>query len=561
MLVGGVALLRPLVGIPTEAARRLIVTAGGAGTIATVVVAVDRREVGQYSASAVFLVAGLAVLFRANRWLPVPIGIALVVLLSWDAIQESATAGLLMVGHVSVATVWSAAVLASATAERGSRRAVARRLSPIAVVAAAGATVTGVLSARDRGVSLEGITVTTFGSLVLVKVGLLAAVALLGLGVRIALRARAEAPRIAGGLARAEFGAMALTLGVGVVLSSLPSPGPPPREGVPLVRTVTLNDLAASVLVVPQRPGPNLIQVMSERYTELRVDGRTYVPEPLATAEGFWAVVDLPEGRTRLEIRQGREIVQQVLDVGPAHVSVGASAPDAECASAALGALLGGSQAPLAACPSQLLDERDANALRLLIGNIAGRGVRSLRLATDTTPRSVAAEKLVAPAARAAGMRIVDSGTADATLALAGWDAAVTELSGLAKSPPPLYGTYLAPWLVQAATVAATGTSPLAPLWFNPDDDTSLNYLLALRRVAPEQSATVAGLAAFLDARAARGLGGTAPGASVRIFAATSGFEIMPMTESGGRPMAHGVRISWLPKGSLTPVSTPLPKG
>ncbi|MGQ0845223.1 MAG: hypothetical protein ACT4QF_13935 [Sporichthyaceae bacterium] len=560
VLVAGAALLRPLIGVPTEGARRLIVTAGAAGVVATVVVAIDRREVGQYSASALLLAVGLAVLFRARAWPPVPIGGALVVLLAWDALRDGALAGLLMVGHVLVAAVWSAAVLASATAERGTRLAVARRLSPIAVASAAGATVTGVLSARDRGVSLDGIAVTSFGTVVLVKAALLVVVALLGLGVRIALRRRAGAPRLAGGLARAEFGAMVATVVVGVVLTSLPSPGPPPREGVPLLRTVTLDDRSAGVLVLPQRPGRNLVQVMTERYTELRVDGRTYVPKALPTAEGYWAVVDLPEGRSRLEIRQGGEVVQQVLDVGSAPVPTPQAEPDAECASAALGALLGGSQAPLAACPAQALDDRDAGALRALVVELDRRKAGKIRLVLDRTPRSTAAEKVVAEQADAAGIELVASGSADATLALAGWDAALTTLSALAKDPPPVYGTYLAPWLVQDPIVAATGTSPLSPLWFNPDEDAAVGYLLALRRVAPNQSATSAGLAAYLDVRAARGLTNADPGEAIRIFASTSGFEIMPMGTVDGAPMKHGVRVAWQPRGSLTPVSTPLPR-
>ncbi len=559
VLVAGIALLRPWTGALTEGARRLAVTAGSAGVIANGVVAADRREVEQYSLSAVLLVAALAVLFRANRWLALPVGVGLVVLLSVDALQDTAAAGVLMLGHVLVAAVWSGAVLTSATAAPGTRLAVARRLTPVAVIAAVGASVTGVLSARDRGVSLSGITVTSFGSVVVLKVALLVLIAALGLGARLALRGRSV--RLAGGLARAEFGAIALTLVVGVVLSSLPSPGPPARAGVPLVRTVTMDDAGTGVFVVPQRPGRNLVQVMTDRYTEIRIDGRTYYPQLLPTAEGYWTMVDLPAGRTRLEVRQGREVVQQVLDLGSvASPAVFDGPQDTECASAALGAALGGSRLPLTSCPSQALSDRDADALRALITYLDGRKVRTLRLVTDVTPRGRAAQATVAAEAKEAGIAVTTVDKADATLALAGWEAAHRGLADLAKSAPPTYGTFLAPWLLQDPIVAATGTSPLTPLGFNPDSPAVLDYLIALRRVGPEQSASVAGLAAFLAARKERGLADADPGSTVRLFAATSGFEIMPMSGPDGEPMTHPVRFSWLPKGSLTPVTTPLPR-
>jgi hypothetical protein len=353
---------------------------------------------------------------------------------------------------------------------------------------------------------------------------------------------------------------MVTTLIVGVVLTSLPSPGPPPRTGAPLVRAVMLNEASTGVLVVPQRPGRNLVLLMTDRYTEVKVDGRTYQPKASALSEGYWVSVDLPAGRTRLEVRQGRQVVQQVLDLGsePSPAAFG-GADELECAAAALGALLGGSVEPLTSCPSQSLSERDAGALRALVANLAGRKVTSVRLVGDRTPRSVAADKVITDAARKAGIKVSTKDRSDAVIATAGWETAHAALSERAHSTPATFGVYLAPWLLQASIVAATGTSPLSPLWFDPDSEAVVGYLLALRRVAPQQSATSAGLAAYLAARAARGLPDADPGTTVRLYAATSGFEIMPMQNADGTPMKHGgTRIVWLPKGSLTPVSKPL---
>ena len=199
------------------------------------------------------------------------------------------------------------------------------------------------------------------------------------------------------------------------------------------------------------------------------------------------------------------------------------------------------------ACPSESLTDPDADSLRRLVRNLATRKVKVLRLVSDGSPRSRAAEGLVRAAAAAAHLEVRAGGSGDAVLAVAGWDAARTTLADLRDRTPPLYGTYLAPWLMHAGIVAVTGTSPLAALPFDPQSDLVRAYVDALRRVGPAQSATSAGLAAFLAARGQRFSG------AVELYAATGAITVMPM---GGSATTHeATGPGWLAGGALTPVS------
>jgi hypothetical protein len=315
------------------------------------------------------------------------------------------------------------------------------------------------------------------------------------------------------------------------------------------VRLITIGDAGTGLVVAPQRPGLNLVHLMTDRFTEIVVAGRRYEAVARPETEGLWAEVELPAGRSRLELRQGRNVAQQVLNAGAGPRQELLAGPDgAECAAAALGSLLGGSVAPLGACPSHALTEPDADSLRLLVHNLAGRKVRTLRLVTDSTPRAAAAERLVRTAAAADRVTVRAEGPGDAILAVSGWGVARRALGVLRSEPPPLYGTYLAPWLVHASIVSVTGTAPLAALPFDPQSEPVRAYVAALRRVGPGQSATSAGLAAFLAAR------GSVVSGEVEVYAAPGAITVMPM--GGSAAMTHDDRgPGWLAGGALTPVS------
>ncbi len=555
-----------MAGRPTESARRLIGTAAAAGSVAAVAGAVGDLEAARY----LLLVPLLALTaIAAVRW-PRPAvlaGAGTTVWLCWSVVDDSFGDAVLMLGHVGVAVTWAGAVFASATAEPGTRGPLVRRLGPIALGAGVLAAVTGVLSARNYDVTLDGITITDFGTVVVLKVALLVLAGVLGLGVRYLVRRRRETgPRSGGALARLELGVLVAAILAGAVLTSLPPPGPPPVKGAPLVRALDIDEAITGLVIAPQRPGTNLVHLMTDRLTDVVVNGRRYRAEPRPGSQGLWAEVHLPPGRSLLELRQGRQVAAQVVDTGTGPEQASLSGPNgAECAAAAMGAVLGGSRAPLAACPSDDLSPPDAVSFRALVGSLQTRGVKRLTLITDRTPRGLAAEKLVRPLAREAGMTVRErtvgageagAGKADAVLAIAGWEVSENVLTALAAEKPPLYGIYLAPWLVQAAVVRAAGGSPLAVLTFDPTGPDVRDYIAALRRVGPAESASTAGLMAFLAAR-----GEALPGGDALLYAATGGFEIMPMGGKGGDAgMDHGaIDLSWLGGGALTPVSGRLP--
>lgn len=195
VLLAGAGLLRPLTGRPTELGRRVLDTAAAAGVVTLVVALVGGVPVRPLVVLAPLLVAA-AVATRGVRSTPaMAAGALLVGTLCWDAIADGPGSGALMIGHVGVAALWLGAILAGATAAPGGRLALVRRLSPIAVGSAVALAATGVLSARSYDVTLGGVTTTTFGKVVLLKVGLLLLAALLGLATRrLVLTRRAAGP-------------------------------------------------------------------------------------------------------------------------------------------------------------------------------------------------------------------------------------------------------------------------------------------------------------------------------------------------------------------------------
>lgn len=557
-LLAGVVLIRPLAGRPTEPAKRLILTAAGMGAVAAVAGSIGGLAAPRYLLVVPLLILAAVSALAGPALLGVPVGALTVAWLCWGELRLSVGPGVLLLAHVAVVTVWAGAALASATAAPGTRAAVVRRLGPVAVGAAVLAAGTGVLSAHDDNVTLHGITVTGFGTLVVLKVALLVAAGALGLGVRALLRAqRAQPASGAGGVpARLEIGVLATALVVGSVLTSLPPPGPPPATGIPLARAIDLDDAITGLVVTPQRPGVNLVHLMTDRFTDIDVAGRRYRAEPRPGAQGLWAQVQLPAGRSLLTLHQGRQVAVQVLDTGTAPGQAAVSGPDgAECAAAALGALLGGSSSPLTACPSQSLAPADAAALRAQVGFLADRGVKRLRLIADATPRGVAAEREVRAAARAGKVSVLFSAAPgdapDAVLAVAGWQVSESALATLAAGSAPRYGSYLAPWLLQTSLVAATGGAPLAVLAFDPGGEEALDYVAALRRVGPVESASTSGFYAYLAA-----LGRPLPPHDLLLYASTQAFNILPTHDGPGNH--GGVNGTWLNGGALAAVSGPL---
>ncbi|MEV5569970.1 hypothetical protein AB0L06_07965 [Spirillospora sp. NPDC052269] len=317
------------------------------------------------------------------------------------------------------------------------------------------------------------------------------------------------------------------------------------RPGVPLARVVVRD--GGPVVVVPHRPGWNIVGV-DARTTAVGTDrGHLIATEPVAGAEGRWANVLLPPGRGHLWVQAGGRTVS--LAIAPGH-GAPASAPapgDApECASAAVAALATGGSKRFGACPSATLHPEDAADLRAVVAYVAARRVPAITLVADGSARSQAAAQVVRRAAQEGHVTVTPEPRADRPAFLvSGWATAYTRLMDIARGRTPSQGSYLAPWLL-ASPLLTVPAGQLVPLRFTPEDPMPQRYEAALERRYPGQSPTATGYTAWLSALHVR------PAAAIRLYAAST------VQVPGPIGHDHGAGGAWLPGGTITEVAGPL---
>ncbi|HEV8554973.1 MAG TPA: DUF6239 family natural product biosynthesis protein [Actinophytocola sp.] len=343
--------------------------------------------------------------------------------------------------------------------------------------------------------------------------------------------------------------AAVLAISTLALLAELVSAGPVP--GVPLLGSVALGDGSTRILVVPHRPGWNLVQVEGDD------DAVGTGPDTLATATtrpgaaGAWAPVWLPPGRGQLWIRRKGSLATLAVNTGHRPASLDLSGPDGpECASAALGGLIAGSRQPLLACPSDRLTAEESVALRGLVGFVAARGVSRVTLVTDSSRRSASAAEVVRQAAATGGLTLLTpEHPAGPVLIVSGWAAAAGALRRVATGALPAYGgSYLAPWLL-AGQLLEIPAAQLLPLRYSPATDAEpARYAATLAARFPPAGPTASGYAAWLAA------GKTTASAPYRLFASST---VNPWLTAAPRHDHGGQR--WLPAGAIAPVSGPLP--
>jgi hypothetical protein len=322
----------------------------------------------------------------------------------------------------------------------------------------------------------------------------------------------------------------------------------PGAAGVPVVTVVPASGGHLPVLVAPGRPGPNLVYLDGNQAVRVGTDPRD--PRPVTQrpgAGGRWALVELPAGASKLWVSG----VPIDVDAGHGSPLPGIAGPDGpECASAALGAALAGSRRTLPGCPADSLTPGDAESLRGLVRLLAARGVRTLTIAADGSPRSSSAATVLHDSARASGLTIAAAPAADSALVVvSGWAAATATLSDLATRQRAEVihsaGTYLAPWLL-AAPVLRAGNGAVLPLRFDPRDDAPVHYQLALESAFHTFGPTASG---YYEWRAAQGL---PEPSGTRLYAA-SVVSLMPQEFAHHTPEG-----GWLPGGTVVPVTGPL---
>lgn len=574
-VVAGAGLVRFWSGPPGERSTRFLF---GAAVLATLALGLSVPTLG----TGVLLAVG-----QGTLTLLVPVllrragagfaaGAALGVLLAWEA-ATATTGWALATGwvHTLSGAVWLGAAVLVVAGEPGTRRELLRRLGPPAGVAALVVLASGLVGAWQAQLRPDLTSAQSlFGQLVALETVLVLAVAWLGLRAYRRLAGPAPEPahrrpdavaathrtpagsralftgrlhRFAGPRALERLGqvgvvALAAALLTGVSLPALAPPVAPAEAGQLLVRTVALGERSTAVVVAPHRPGPNLVHI-SAAGVRVGTDPAHLVP---ATARpgtaGSWAVVDLPEGRSRLWVDDGTTRVplriEPVGDPAPASLT-GPDGP--ECLTAALGGFLGAGGAP--GCPADGLSAADAQTLRATVDFLGGRGM-SLHPVGDGSPRAAAAMAEVRAVADARGVRVDEIGDpASAVLVLGGWEQADRLVTAHAQGLAAPGGVYLAPWLA-TAPLLGHGTGAISALSFDPRGTSSQRYLAALRSESVPALASPAGLAAWQGGDAAT---------PTRLYASAQVAFLPP--ELGH---AHGDEQGWIPGGTMTAVTGPL---
>ncbi|MFG2622023.1 hypothetical protein ACGFXC_30845 [Streptomyces sp. NPDC048507] len=379
---------------------------------------------------------------------------------------------------------------------------------------------------------------------------LVAAVALtaaLALGLVLLLRTRLLRHRAT---ATAYFAvAVAGAVLAGVWGGPLLAPAPArPVAGGPLLDSLVVGARKVPVLVVPNRPGYNLVAVGAPDAAAGTGRDRLTRGERRPGSALTWVPVELPAGPGRVWVSTGGASAPLAVDTGRAGGGAGPAdvrgADGPECASAAAGAVVGGSTKPLSGCPADRLTQEDAAALRETVAFLAGRGARSLALAEDGSPRGRAAAAEVRTAAARAGLSVGGpDGGRRPLVVTAGWAGAEAAVRDVAAGRTTAEGTYLAPWLFTAPLLSPSA-GQLIPLRYAPNGPAAVEYLTALGSRLPGEAATAAGYEAW---RAARGAAGPAP---ARLYATA----VLYVPGSGGGHH-HEESTSWLPSGMIVPVA------
>ncbi|MFC8538938.1 hypothetical protein ACFUJY_34165 [Streptomyces sp. NPDC057249] len=359
--------------------------------------------------------------------------------------------------------------------------------------------------------------------------------------------------------------------------------GPDIPPGTPVLTSLSVGQKKVPVLVVPGRPGTNLVAMSAEDGAAGPAADRLTPGRSRPGSTLTWSLVDLPAGRSTLWVSAGGATAGLPVDTGKAATraergpTATVGGPDGpECAHYALGRALAtdtraaartgtghsgehstaapGSGAalptvPLTSCPSDTLTPADASALRATVDYLAGRGHHALALTADSSPRGRAAAAEVRAAAARAGLTVAEPTTRNLPLVVvAGWKGADSAVRAVSSGRTRAEGTYLAPWLLNAPLLKPSA-GQLLPLSYAPRAPEAEDYLAGLGTWLPGETPSAASYTAW---RAARGT----PASALRLYAAATVY--VPGT--GGAAGAHhgGTGPDWLPSGMIVPATGPL---
>ncbi|MEU8800806.1 hypothetical protein, partial [Spirillospora sp. NPDC048819] len=339
----------------------------------------------------------------------------------------------------------------------------------------------------------------------------------------------------------------------------------PPEPGVPLLRSLALpGDRHLSVLVVPNRPGYNLVGIAGAAQASAGIDrGRLKRGSRRPGSALTWVGVELPAGSSRLWVSAAQGTGSLPVDTGegpPASPAALRGGDGPECAAAAAGAIVAGGSRPLTGCPADALAPRDAASLRSVVRFIAGRGERTLMLAGDDSPRGRAAAATVRAAAREEGVAVTPpAGTGHPLMVVAGWKRAQALVDDVAHGRLKAQGTYLAPWLMTRPLLSPNARQ-LIPLRYAPRTAAPMAYVAALNERIPGEYPSTAGYSAWRDVRDRTGPGAVRLYAVALTYIPGQNFGPTAGDEAGGH--SHGPdAVGWVPGAMIAEVARPLTGG
>ncbi|GAA2534929.1 hypothetical protein [Winogradskya humida] len=339
----------------------------------------------------------------------------------------------------------------------------------------------------------------------------------------------------------------AVVVVAGLVVTGSEPPAPPAPAGSPVLRRLETFPGAPMVLIVPGRPGANVVHLLT---TGAQIGTAADALTPTTTRPGAgpgWADVQLVPGRNRIWLRAGGVVTSMDVDAGPATSAPDPAADLPECAASILGGLLAGRPARGHECPADRLVPADVRALNATVDFLAGRKVPALALVADQSTRGTEAAAAVRAHARVAGLRVAEPGAGRMPLLIvSGWAGADDALRRVATNSLAAEGAYLAPWLLDSALLDMPA-GQVTGVDFDPGGPAANAYLSALHAAFPGDPACSGGFRSFAGANA------DSTGAPVRLFASSR--IVMPgMSGHSG----HGGTLRWLPDGAVTAVTGPL---
>ncbi|WP_336161858.1 hypothetical protein [Amycolatopsis sp. VC5-11] len=550
--LAGTGILRPLVGpLP----RKLWLTTGALGVGSAVLAAVSAATVDvNLVALIVHIVLALAVpvLLRwpsAGRWA----SLALVVLVVLEtSVDGTGISFAIDTVYVAAAALWFGVTLLSAWVPVEEWRSTPLRVGPLSVSLAGLLTLAGVVQLGVSGVAFDRrLYETLFGISLIVVVLLPAAVTVVS---AILLSRNASIRGYRYGVAGVALGFVAWS-----ALAAVPQPAPLPVPGVPLLADATVGGASVPVLVSPQRPGRNLVHFPASAGTDLSagVEGGTVTTAAArAGAEGSWAEVELPPGRSTLVVHKGDATTTVDVDAGTEAGPAVSDADAPECAEAALGGLVAEKRDVLTSCPADALSPEDRGSLVKLVEFLASRNPSAITLVEDKSPRGVQAAQLVRETAARAGLPVRPDAAADTALVVvSGWSDGYLAMSRAAESqrlkPTHQFGLYLAPWLLNGPIVNTVASAAM-PLRFDPRDQLAVSYAVAVGNSFGGESPSLGGFRTWLGPQ------WTAVNGEVQLFAAAQ-VNAMPMYPN--EPHAPGMQAArdyagqWIPDGTIVPIS------